>query len=172
MRRVGLAVAAVVLIGAAALGWSRMRAADALTQRLVAASEARKSGHFNEAENELAGLPAELKVSLERAEIRLARGDLPGAHAILKAEAATAPEDLHFWARYGFTAAVLGDLEVAKSALTRAATGSPAEADAATHLVQLIQREDPTQARARVQALEAQSVDPAAKAIFHAAATE
>ncbi len=170
MKRAAL-IAVPILLALAAMTWWRLQVAS-VHERVVAAETARKNGQFDAAEKELLGLPDELPVQVEKAEIRLARGDLRGAHALLTLEAAQTPDDAHFWARYGFTSAVLGDAEVAKMALTRAAMGSPGEAEAATHLVQLIEREDTAHASEKFKSLAAEAKEPAVKAVFEAASAK
>ncbi len=167
MKRAAL-IAIPVVLAVAALGWWRLQAAS-VRERVVAAETARKNGQLDDADKALLGLPDELAVQVEKAEIRLARGDLRGAHALLALEAAQTPDDAHFWARYGFTSAVLGEAEVAKMALTRASMGSPAEAEAATHLVQLFEREDAGHASEKFKSLAAEAKEPAVKAVFEAA---
>ena len=169
MKRVA---AAVIIVAVAALGWSRIRASS-IAQHVATSAVLRRQGQWSNAEKELDGLPAEvLEVQVERAELHLAQGHLPKAYDLLLAEAGHAgPADTHFWARYGFMAALMGKLDDAKASLERAAVGSPAEPEAATHLVQLIQRDDPAHAAEKCAALERQASEPPSKAVFHAATT-
>ena len=93
------------------------------------------------------------------------RSNLPGALALLKSEAVKGPADAHFWARYGFMAAASGDAPLSNQALTRAVTAPVPDEEAATHLAQLILRDDPEHAVERITALQDKVNEPAKSAL-------
>ena len=168
MKRFAVVAVVVIALGVGAFAYWRAREAKS-AQNIAAAKSARLNGQFDQAKQLLESVPdSVLEAQLERAEVRLATGDLPGAYALLRNEAAKEPSDPHFWARYGFTAALMGNSDDAVSALTKAVTATPAEAEAATHLVQFINQRDREHATDRIRALEAQANEPA-KSVFHLA---
>ncbi len=139
-----------------------------LTKQLETARELREAGQWSNAAKALDDLPKDHIVQIERAELMLAKGDLAGALALMKSEAAKGPADAHFWARYGFMAAASGDAPLSNQALTRAITAPVPDEEAATHLAQLIFRDDPGHAVERITALQEKVNEPAKAALVRA----